>query len=281
MVNIKYGDNGPSKLERGILRSREIHGSALGPHLRRRLVMKDDVDVCKAGQKKPLHLHFEQEVYGIYDHSAGQWIDCSQGHGDDAGDAATTRSTLDLEVGQKHSHRFSVVTKAGTIVQGDCIIAAVGVVPNTNGLDSLAMDENGAILVNDAMQTSDPCVFAAGDCCNYSPAVADRLQNGNRPWFQMRLWAQARVMGVYAAQCINEKANSLLAPWNSRLSGFAVYQGTPTISGRFCNDWAFHLFAHVTHFFGKKVVLLGRLMVRASENSKRRQLGGFLFRKTV
>mmetsp|Transcript_17403 Transcript_17403/g.16735 ORF Transcript_17403/g.16735 Transcript_17403/m.16735 type:complete len:173 (+) Transcript_17403:1-519(+) len=55
-----------------------------------------------------------------------------------------------------------------------------------------------------------------------------------RHWFQMRLWTQARSMGLYAAQC---------------LCGDQDNHG---------GDFAFEIFAHATRFFGYKVVLLGR-----------------------
>ncbi|MCF8128546.1 MAG: FAD-dependent oxidoreductase [Deltaproteobacteria bacterium] len=65
-----------------------------------------------------------------------------------------------------------VTTDKGTI-DADMVIMAVGVAPNSDlakaaGLEVLA---NGAIVVNDRMQTSDPLIFAGGDCV----AVANLL----------------------------------------------------------------------------------------------------------
>jgi small subunit ribosomal protein S18b len=71
-------------------------------------------------------------------------------------------------------------------------------------------------------------VYAAGDVCSVGWKIADH-------WFQMRLWTQARLMGVYAAYCI---ASHL------RNSSPLLY-------------FNFEIFAHVTRFFGFKVVLLG------------------------
>jgi len=70
-------------------------------------------------------------------------------------------------------------------------------------------------------------VFAAGDVTH-----ADWPRE--RHWFQMRLWTQARQMGCLAAR------------------GMA----SPSTAAMF--DFSFELFAHVTKFFGFKVLLVLR-----------------------
>ena len=102
------------------------------------------------------------------------------------------------------------------------VLAATGVAPNTNFCADLKLDDQGGILVNDKMNTSFPDIFAAGDCCSIN-LKCDH-------WFQMRLWSQARLQGIYSAHCM-------------------------------LNSNVFHpfdLFSHVTFFFGMRVVLLGR-----------------------
>ena len=47
-------------------------------------------------------------------------------------------------------------------------------------------------MATEAMDTASPDIFAAGDCCS----MVD--QDGSPHWFQMRLWSQARTMGMYA-----------------------------------------------------------------------------------
>ena len=108
----------------------------------------------------------------------------------------------------------------------------------------------GALVVNQFMETSVLGVYAAGDCCHYnahlshsssssfssctssedypnSSSYSDALTGTH--WFQMRLWTQARSMGIYAAQCMCDQ--------NEDLGG----------------DMFFEIFAHVTRFFGHKV----------------------------
>ncbi|MFC7319857.1 FAD-dependent oxidoreductase [Halobacillus campisalis] len=65
----------------------------------------------------------------------------------------------------------AVVTNKGRI-ETDLVIMCVGFRPNTNLLrGKVDMLDNGAIKVNEYMQTSDPAIFAAGDCCavKYNP----------------------------------------------------------------------------------------------------------------
>lgn len=58
-----------------------------------------------------------------------------------------------------------VVTRNGTLT-ADLVIVAAGVTPNSDLASEAGLDisPNGAILVNSSMQTSDPCIYAGGDC---------------------------------------------------------------------------------------------------------------------
>ncbi|OKL36664.1 CoA-disulfide reductase [Domibacillus mangrovi] len=53
--------------------------------------------------------------------------------------------------------------------KADLIIASVGIRPNTNFLKDTGMNmlDNGAIIVNDKMETSIPDIYAAGDCSTH------------------------------------------------------------------------------------------------------------------
>ncbi|GAM24205.1 hypothetical protein SAMD00019534_073800, partial [Acytostelium subglobosum LB1] len=121
------------------------------------------------------------------------------------------------------------------------IVSATGVIPNDKiefvpSTTAPTTDNMGYILVNDTMQTSVGCVFAAGDACHIQWSAPAPY------WFQMKLWSQARVMGRYVAQCM---ATQSVGPDRK--------DSVDVISTVF----EFELFAHVTRFFNMKVVMLG------------------------
>lgn len=119
----------------------------------------------------------------------------------------------------------------GKVYECDFVISATGVTPNSN-LDvrdgaSIDIASDGGIKVDWKMETSLSDIFAAGDVCT--------VDWTSQHWFQMRLWTQARQMGMYAAKCMHHKhTNETLL-----------------------QDFCFELFTHVTSFFGFKVILLG------------------------
>lgn len=115
---------------------------------------------------------------------------------------------------------------------------------NNGQVDDLAVDNDGFLLVNKRMMTSIPDIFAAGDCCSYHPTSSVTMDKTSSlsatvpiaapHFFQLRLWTQARFLGTYAAQCMEN------------------------VEDNYGTDQHLELFAHVTRFFGLKVVLLGR-----------------------
>ncbi|EIE20879.1 FAD/NAD(P)-binding domain-containing protein [Coccomyxa subellipsoidea C-169] len=112
----------------------------------------------------------------------------------------------------------------------DLVVCAIGVAPNADWLpqELERSEDDGGVLVNRDMKTSVEGVWAAGDVCTV------RSSELQPHWFQMRLWTQARQMGAHAAHT---------------MAGVAEETGS---------GFTFELFAHVTRFVGKKVVLLGQ-----------------------
>lgn len=113
----------------------------------------------------------------------------------------------------------------------DFVVSATGVLPdvNFNADDSFKLGPDGGIFVDSHMRTSLEHIYAAGDLC-YAGWEHSNL------WFQMRLWTQARQMGMMAGK-------AMAAAFNNE----EIYQ-----------DFCFELFGHVTKLFGYQVVLLGK-----------------------
>ncbi|KAJ3362346.1 Pyridine nucleotide-disulfide oxidoreductase domain-containing protein 1 [Allomyces javanicus] len=197
----------------------------------------------------------------------------------------------------------------------DLLISATGVVPNSElatdvGLDvapapaartrsapPTALDAaqaataaltpaRGGIAVDKGMRTSDANIYAAGDCAACVWA-ADRAAH----WFQMRLWSQARSMGLQAARSMvrdvaaaqmaaveaparasadappTAATTAVVEAKTAPSNGLASVPRAPPAGDMHLPDGRvlpapldvhFDLFAHVSRFFGFKVVLLGR-----------------------
>lgn len=140
----------------------------------------------------------------------------------------------------QHDWPVFVELDNGTVYGCDLVVSATGVIPFTDPFlpgNSFEVAEDLGLKVNTNLETSVPDVYAAGDVCTASWQLADL-------WIQMRLWTQARQMGCYAAK-------SMLAA--HRAENISL-------------DVCFELFAHVTKFFGYKVVLIGRFNAQGLGN---------------
>jgi hypothetical protein len=118
----------------------------------------------------------------------------------------------------------------------------------------------GAILINECFETSCRHIYAAGDCCTVylsdtdtdpvqSEGVKSPSENGHRHWFQMRLWSQARSMGIGAA-------HSLYTSLSQEDQLTKISESLEEFRQRADDIWGgvmFNIFAHVTHFFDHKV----------------------------
>jgi len=68
----------------------------------------------------------------------------------------------------------SVVTGDGQPLAADFVVVGVGILPNTELAESAGLDVNDGIVVNDQCQTSDPDIYAVGDCTSHPNAIYDR-----------------------------------------------------------------------------------------------------------
>jgi NADPH-dependent 2,4-dienoyl-CoA reductase/sulfur reductase-like enzyme len=86
--------------------------------------------------------------------------------------------------------------------EADCVVIAIGVVPNTGWLggSEIERDQRGGIVVDEALQTSAPDVLAAGDCASV------RWFDGSRRPEQ--LWYTARDQGRIAGSALLGRPSS-------------------------------------------------------------------------
>ena len=140
-----------------------------------------------------------------------------------------TETAVIVSEGEKKIWKIYVELSNGKVYGCDFVVSATGVTPSGEMFNHVVdVDEDGGIRIDEEMRTSAPDIYAAGDVCSAGWSEAAH-------WFQMRLWSQARQMGMMAARAM------------------VAHSRGETVELDFC----FEMFAHVTQFFGYKVVLLG------------------------
>ena len=97
---------------------------------------------------------------------------------------------LHLDVAVIAADATSITLAGGERLTFDTVIAGIGSVPNIELAVQAGLRVENGILVDHSLRTSDPDIFAAGDCCNF-------------PWRgkQLRLesWRAAQDQGAHAA----------------------------------------------------------------------------------
>jgi 3-phenylpropionate/trans-cinnamate dioxygenase ferredoxin reductase subunit len=91
-----------------------------------------------------------------------------QGHGVDIRMGSGVAS---LEGGE---HVDFVVLEDGTRLPADLLIVGIGLIPNTELAAAAGLEVDNGILVDEYARTSDPDIFAAGDCTNHEHGFLKR-----------------------------------------------------------------------------------------------------------
>ena len=101
-----------------------------------------------------------------------------------------------------------VVLADGTRLVCDAIIAGVGAIPETGLAEKAGLTVENGIRVNGRLQTDDPDIFAAGDCCAFPHPVF----GGRR--LRLEAWRNAQDQGNHAARAmLGETAEFEVIPW--------------------------------------------------------------------
>ncbi|HUC92171.1 MAG TPA: FAD-dependent oxidoreductase [Paenibacillus sp.] len=81
----------------------------------------------------------------------------------------------------------------GTVIRCDAIVAGIGAVPETALAEACGLALENGIRVDERLATSDPDIFAAGDCCSFPHP----LYGGRR--IRLEAWRNAQEQGMHAA----------------------------------------------------------------------------------
>ena len=103
----------------------------------------------------------------------------------------------------------AVVTLAdGRSMSGDLLVASVGAIPNTELAAASGIVVSNGILVDPHLATSDPDIYAAGDCCAFPLASHDgRI-------VRLESWRSATDQAeIVAGNMMGERASYAAVPW--------------------------------------------------------------------
>ncbi|MBK5482708.1 FAD-dependent oxidoreductase [Peribacillus sp. TH16] len=96
----------------------------------------------------------------------------------------------------------------GTFVHCDTVIAGIGAIPETSLAAQCGLEIENGIRVSEKLATSDPNIFAAGDCCSFPHP----LYGGKR--IRLEAWRNAQDQGTHAARSMLDSIESYAAvPW--------------------------------------------------------------------
>ncbi len=95
-------------------------------------------------------------------------------HGLHAGRGVVIRTSTKVSGFEGTGHLEAVVTDSGERIPTDIVIIGIGIVPNTELAADAGIACDNGILVDDHCRTSDPDIYAAGDCTNHPNALLGR-----------------------------------------------------------------------------------------------------------
>jgi 3-phenylpropionate/trans-cinnamate dioxygenase ferredoxin reductase subunit len=110
--------------------------------------------------------------------------------------------------------RVAEITDAGVVLAEDAVIPAdlvvvgIGALPNTELAVAASLAVDNGIAVDATLATSDPDIFAAGDCCSFPQPLYD----GRR--VRLESWRSAQEQGTLAARnMLGAKEAVSAVPW--------------------------------------------------------------------
>ncbi len=96
----------------------------------------------------------------------------------------------------------------GEILVADLVVVGIGAVPNTALAEAAGLAIDNGIAVDETLCTSDPDIFAAGDCCSYPLGH----YGGRR--IRLEAWRNAQDQGTLAAANLLGAAETIVSvPW--------------------------------------------------------------------
>lgn len=121
---------------------------------------------------------------------------------------------VDLRLGVKierfepHPGGIRIVLADAPAVEADILVVGIGAVPNSELAADAGLSVDNGVVVDVSLRTSDPNIFAAGDCCNFPLEV----YGGRR--VRLESWRSAQEQGaIAAANMLGAERGVTSVPW--------------------------------------------------------------------
>jgi 3-phenylpropionate/trans-cinnamate dioxygenase ferredoxin reductase subunit len=113
-----------------------------------------------------------------------------------------------IGVGIATLDKRAIVLTDGRIVPADCIVAGVGAMPETALAAAAGLRIENGIAVDGGLRTSDPAIYAVGDCASFTHPLYDERR------VRLESWRNALDQGNYVAKSILGQGGAYQAvPW--------------------------------------------------------------------
>lgn len=101
-----------------------------------------------------------------------------------------------------------VVLADGARIEADLVVAGIGVLPDVALAENAGLATNNGIAVDGQLATSDPDIFAAGDCCSFPHALYGERR------IRLEAWRNAQDQGAFAARAMLGASDPYaVVPW--------------------------------------------------------------------
>ncbi|GHE20308.1 NAD(P)/FAD-dependent oxidoreductase [Halomonas urumqiensis] len=111
----------------------------------------------------------------------------------------------------------------GTWLPATCVVVAIGIAPNAELGRQAGLGVERAIVVDDHLATSDPAIFALGECCQFDSNLYGLVEP---------IWRQVEVLAAHLCSAVEDEpvAGYVESPTATKLkiSGVSLYAFGPT-----------------------------------------------------
>ena len=118
------------------------------------------------------------------------------------------RCDIELDQIKASKSGYTIELKNGESISGDLVVAGIGAVPEVALAEAAGLDIENGVSVNAFLQTSDPDIYAVGDCCSFSHSLYGQQR------MRLEMWRCARDQAERAVQnLLGETQEFRAVPW--------------------------------------------------------------------